>query len=150
MDPNPVALARELADRSPAERETYYAENHVEPALRAEVESLLRNETQAVPVFATGSLLEQRRLGVFEIDGLLGRVLSALRVKRLVVGHTVQKSGINAACNERVYRIDIGLSRYYGTKPAEVLEIQGDAVKVLREKSVEPARAAAAQAVSAP
>ena len=73
MDPNPIALARELADRSPAERETYYAENHVEPALRAAVESLLRNQTQAVPVLATGSQLEQRRLGVFEIDGLLGR-----------------------------------------------------------------------------
>ena len=124
--------------------------------LNAEVSAWMRGERAELPRPMQGDdapvwtrLYGERNPEPTACD-TLGRVLSALRVKRLVVGHTVQQSGINAACNERVYRIDIGLSRYYGTKPAEVLEIQGDAVKVLRVKSVEPARAAAAQAVSAP
>lgn len=42
MDPDMMALFHELADRSPSEREDYYAQRHVPVALRAEVESLLR------------------------------------------------------------------------------------------------------------
>jgi hypothetical protein len=60
----------------------------------------------------------------------LGRVLSALSAQRMVVGHTVQKQGINSACAGKVWRIDVGLSRYYGGKPS-VLEIRGDAVRAL-------------------
>ncbi|MEO6599023.1 MAG: metallophosphoesterase [Polyangiaceae bacterium] len=60
----------------------------------------------------------------------LERVLTALSAKRLVVGHTVQKQGINSACTNRVWRIDVGLSRFYGAKPS-VLEIRGDQVHVL-------------------
>ena len=37
-----MALFRELADLSPAEREDYYARQQVPAAVRAEVESLLR------------------------------------------------------------------------------------------------------------
>jgi len=61
----------------------------------------------------------------------LGRVLSALGVRRMVVGHTVQKAGITSACGERVWRIDVGLSRYYGDGPIQVLEIDGERVRVL-------------------
>ena len=60
----------------------------------------------------------------------LTRVLGALSAKRMVVGHTVQKQGINSACDAKVWRIDVGLSRYYGGKPS-VLEIRGDAVRAL-------------------
>ena len=42
MDPEAIALFRGLADRSPSEREEYYARHKVPAALRAEVESLLR------------------------------------------------------------------------------------------------------------
>ncbi|HTU58669.1 MAG TPA: calcineurin, partial [Polyangiales bacterium] len=58
----------------------------------------------------------------------LGRVLRALSARRLIVGHTVQERGINSACDGRVWRIDVGLSRFYG-KPASVLEIKGDSVR---------------------
>jgi hypothetical protein len=61
----------------------------------------------------------------------LGSVLDALGVARMVVGHTVQKSGITSACGERVYRIDVGLSRYYGEGPIQVLEIAGGVVRTL-------------------
>lgn len=61
----------------------------------------------------------------------LGRVLAALGVRRMVVGHTVQKGGISSACAERVWRIDVGLARHYGDGPIQVLEIAGEQVRVL-------------------
>ena len=41
MDPDAITLFRELADRSPSERQEYYARHQVPVALRGEVESLL-------------------------------------------------------------------------------------------------------------
>jgi hypothetical protein len=61
----------------------------------------------------------------------LGRTLKSVGAKRLIVGHTVQKSGINAACQDRVFRIDVGLSAYYGDNPVQVLEITGSGARVL-------------------
>jgi len=65
-----------------------------------------------------------------DCDGL-ALALSALGVKRMVVGHTPHAEGISAACGERVWRIDSGLSKFYGG-PTEVLEIHGDRVSVLK------------------
>jgi hypothetical protein len=62
---------------------------------------------------------------------VLGQVLDMLRVRRMVVGHTTQRSGITSACGDRVYRIDVGLSRYYGDGPIEVLEIAKGQVRPL-------------------
>jgi len=62
----------------------------------------------------------------------LSRVLARLSAKRLVVGHTVQQQGINSACDGKVWRIDVGLSKHYGNNPASVLEISGDQTRVLR------------------
>ncbi|MBX3187281.1 MAG: metallophosphoesterase [Labilithrix sp.] len=61
----------------------------------------------------------------------LGEALSAMGAKRMVVGHTVQRNGVSPACDGRVWRIDTGLSKFYGGK-LEVLEIRGDAVTVRR------------------
>jgi hypothetical protein len=47
--------------------------------------------------------------------------LAALGVKRMVVGHTVQRE-INAACDGTVWRIDVGLGKLYGG-PIQVLEL---------------------------
>lgn len=63
--------------------------------------------------------------------GELSRVLARLNAKRLVVGHTVQQQGINSACDAKVWRIDVGLSKHYGGNPTSVLEITGDQVRVL-------------------
>jgi hypothetical protein len=60
--------------------------------------------------------------------------LTRMNAKRMVVGHTVQDAGINSACDGRVWRIDTGLSKYFGGK-LEVLELRGDAVKTLRAPS---------------
>jgi hypothetical protein len=62
----------------------------------------------------------------------LATALTALSVKRMVVGHTVQDAGITSACGGALWRIDVGLARHYGG-PIEVLELAAGAPpKVLR------------------
>jgi hypothetical protein len=62
----------------------------------------------------------------------LGRVLTQVGAKRLIVGHTVQKGGIQSACSERLFRIDVGLSAFYGDNPPEVLEVTAQGAHVLK------------------
>lgn len=61
----------------------------------------------------------------------LQRALDATNTKRMVVGHTVQPNGITSACDEKVWRIDVGLAAHYGGAPA-ALEIRGDTVTALQ------------------
>jgi hypothetical protein len=61
----------------------------------------------------------------------LDTVLDRLGVQRMVVGHTVQTTGITAFCGGRVWCIDVGMASYYGGRP-EVLEIRGNVVRSLR------------------
>ena len=68
---------------------------------------------------------------------VLDQVLHQVQVRRMVVGHTVQRGGISQACEGKVWRIDVGLSSHYGG-PLEALVIQGDSVQTLRG-SEEPA-----------
>ncbi len=58
----------------------------------------------------------------------LESALAMIPARRMVVGHTVQRGGISSACGGQVWRIDVGLSRFFGGK-TEVLEIAGDAVR---------------------
>jgi hypothetical protein len=64
---------------------------------------------------------------------VLREALDLAGAARMVVGHTVQRGGVSPACGDRVWRIDVGLSRFYGGKP-EVLEIAGDKVRTIRAK----------------
>lgn len=61
----------------------------------------------------------------------LSSVLERLGMARMVVGHTIQRTGITAFCGGRVWAIDVGMARHYGGRPA-VLEIRGDVVRSLR------------------
>jgi len=61
----------------------------------------------------------------------LSQSLELLQCKRMVVGHTVQDIGINSTCEQKVWRIDVGLCESYGG-PIEILEIRGNNVNVLR------------------
>jgi len=67
---------------------------------------------------------------------LLYETLALLGAERMVVGHTVQESGITSACDERVWRIDVGLSAHYGGTPA-VLELGEGGVRVIENTEVE-------------
>lgn len=53
-----------------------------------------------------------------------GALEEALRMmpgaQRMVVGHTIQEAGINTACGDRVFRIDVGLSQGCGDGAPEV------------------------------
>jgi hypothetical protein len=69
---------------------------------------------------------------------VLEETLAMIPAKRMVVGHTVQRGGISPACGQRVWRIDVGLSSFYGGK-TEVLEIAGDTVRALGKQAVTPA-----------
>ncbi len=60
----------------------------------------------------------------------LAMVLDALGAKRMVVGHTVQKGGITKECNDQVWRIDTGMSAYYGGKP-QALEVTKDGPRII-------------------
>ena len=55
---------------------------------------------------------------------LLERSLQILGARRMVVAHTVQDS-ITSNCDEKVWAIDVGMSRYYGGT-VQVLEIVDD------------------------
>src|SRR5690606_25875873 len=62
----------------------------------------------------------------------LEETLRTLGVSRMVVGHTVQKEGITSACDEKVWRIDVGMARHYGGAPA-VLVIEDGKARVVGE-----------------
>jgi hypothetical protein len=73
-----------------------------------------------------GSPVWTRALGAAEVDCDAAKAaLAALGARRMVVGHTVQPGGINAACGGAVWRIDVGLSKAYGG-PIQVLELTPD------------------------
>jgi hypothetical protein len=59
--------------------------------------------------------------------------LDKLSAKRMVIGHTVQKQGITRDCGDRLWRIDVGMSRYFGG-PLELLAIEREVVRVQRAK----------------
>jgi hypothetical protein len=60
----------------------------------------------------------------------LADVLKKLGAARMVVGHTPQQTGITSACDGALWRIDVGMSSFYGG-PIQVLEIEGGTPKVL-------------------
>lgn len=52
------------------------------------------------------------------LEETLGLVPDA---QRMVVGHTIQEAGINSACGNKVFRIDVGLSAGCGDGEPQVI-----------------------------
>ena len=78
-----------------------------------------------------GVLVPDEHANVTELDA----ELSVLGASRVVIGHTVQERGINAACGGRVWRVDVGLSQAMMSAPSQALEIRRDGgVRVLAER----------------
>lgn len=61
---------------------------------------------------------------------LLREALAILDAKRMVVGHTVQDAP-NPACDGAVWRMDVGMAKHYGGRPA-ALNIEGESVTLLQ------------------
>ena len=88
-------------------------------------------DTPTEALTAEDSPVWTRVWGGTQVDcAALADVLKRLGVKRMVVAHTPQPAGINSQCDGALWRIDTGLSKYYGG-PIEVLEL-GDPPRVLR------------------
>lgn len=64
---------------------------------------------------------------------ILEETLNSLGARRMVVGHTVSKDGISSACDEKVWRIDVGMARHYGGSPA-VLEFRKGVPRIIKNK----------------
>jgi hypothetical protein len=119
---------------------------HIEADLEKineEVRLWMRGKIQDPPAQVTGpdSLVWERRFSKDpgpEDCALLHKALDAVGAKRLVVGHTVQRQGINSACDGMVWRIDVGLAAHYGGKP-QVLQVHKGEVKVLGKAPAPPA-----------
>jgi hypothetical protein len=65
-----------------------------------------------------------------EACAALDEALRLMSAARMVVGHTVQHEGITSACNDKVWRIDVGMAEHYGGS-VQVLEIAGNEVRAL-------------------
>ncbi|MFH1844891.1 MAG: metallophosphoesterase [bacterium] len=65
----------------------------------------------------------------------LAAVLSTLGAQRIIVGHSVQQTGIDSYCDDRVWCIDVGMSHHYGGEP-QVIEIVGETIRILAEEQV--------------
>ena len=63
---------------------------------------------------------------------VLGKTLDMIPgARRMVVGHTPQLGGCNGECDGRIWRIDVGMSFGVVGADPEVLEIDGDEIRVL-------------------
>jgi calcineurin-like phosphoesterase family protein len=108
------------------------------PRINREIKSWMNGERPSAPEIAIaedGPIWTRRYSAAPDVEDckVLGEALSAASAKRMVVGHTPQRGGITSACDDRVWRIDVGLAHFYGGDP-EVLEIVGDTVKKLKKK----------------
>eukprot|EP00752_Nemacystus_decipiens_P001826 g1763.t1 len=73
----------------------------------------------------------------------LEEVLRLTGTKRMIVGHTPQRAGINSAADGQVWRVDTGMTAMIGGRP-EVLEIRGEEMTILTEyKSIPGSKRAA-------
>jgi hypothetical protein len=104
--------------------------------LHGEVRDWLLGKRSEPPALAAAedSPVWTRLYGTEAADcAALDSTLRALGAKRMIVGHTVQPGGISRGCDGKLWRIDVGMSKYYGG-PVQVLKIEGDSVSVLRER----------------
>lgn len=102
----------------------------------------LKDKVSYDMVRARDSLVWLRKFSnkaVEECDcSVLEHVLATIPgARRMIMGHTIQRRGINAVCGDKAVRIDVGLSKGCIDGLPEVLEIRGDSdLRVLRSKRV--------------
>ncbi len=78
---------------------------------------------------AYNGILWNRELSIGSPDcEKLEKILNHFHVNGLIVGHTVQENGVNSKCNNKIWRVDTGMSDAFGqgNKKIQVLEILND------------------------
>ncbi len=137
-------IARELAARNTVVvvGDTVFVHGGLDPTLLSrgidvinrEVRAFLLGEAPLPPALAgENSPVWHRGFALSDDEetcAMLAETLSRVGARRMVIGHTVQRDGIESGCGGRVWRVDVGLARHYGG-PIEVLEIEGEHVEVL-------------------
>jgi hypothetical protein len=142
------SYARVLADRPVIARvgDTIFVHGGVLPKyatdkgiadINASARSWLLGETSSVPkaLVAEDGPVWSRMYSTApgtEECAVLEKALGQLGAKRMVMGHTVQKPAVSPACGEKAWRIDVGMSNFYGG-PVQALELRGDTAKILKE-----------------
>jgi len=110
--------------------------------INSSVQAWLRGEADLPPVLSGSDSPQWTRLYSDDPDSLacevLEETLTALEARRIVMGHTIQRSGITNACDAQAWRIDVALATYYASRTdyggsVEVLGIVGDSVRVLKD-----------------
>jgi len=101
--------------------------------INTETGAWMRNEgPKSTPMAISDSPIWSRHYSDEPSDtdcALLDEVLTRTDTNRMVVAHTVQDN-INPACNDQVWRVDVGMAAYYGGSP-QVLEIVGETVTII-------------------
>ncbi len=103
--------------------------------MNRETKAWLRGESEA-PEFLRGSkspvwLRLYSRDADEDAARTLHETLALIPAKRLLMGHTVQKNGIQFVCDGAAYCLDVGMASHYGGS-VEVLQIIGDEVTILK------------------
>tara|TARA_B100000795_G_scaffold222884_1_gene177914 strand:- start:3382 stop:4272 length:891 start_codon:yes stop_codon:yes gene_type:complete len=77
-------------------------------------------------------ILWNRELAIGNPDcNKLKKVLNHFKVGSMVVGHTVQDQGINSKCENKIWKVDTGMSDAFGTKgKIQVLEILDNGISL--------------------
>lgn len=89
-------------------------------------EEKLYNKSFMDYYMAYNGILWNRELSIGSPDcAKLEKILNHFNVNGLIVGHTVQESGINNKCDKKIWRVDTGMSDAFGNgdKKIQVLEI---------------------------
>lgn len=111
--------------------------------INSSAQAWLRGESDLPPVLSGSDSPQWTRLYSDDPDSsacsVLEDALNALEAKRIVMGHTIQESGIASACGGQAWRVDIAMAEYYASRndyggSVEVLEIVGDSVWVLKDR----------------
>ena len=110
--------------------------------INSSAQAWLRGEADLPSVLSGSDSPQWTRLYSDDPDSsacsVLEEALNALGAKRIVMGHTIQESGIASACGGQAWRVDIGMAEYYASRTeyggsVAVLEIVGDSVRVLKD-----------------
>jgi hypothetical protein len=114
--------------------------HHVEyglERLNSEVRTWLRGDAARPDSILGGESPVWTRRYSDEVDEedceILASVLKMLSAERMIVGHTPQEKRIQSFCDGKVWCIDVGMAAHYGGE-VQVLEIQGDKLKILTEE----------------
>ena len=102
-----------------------YTINYVNKLMRNYLNGNIEKNDSAIQKYfsKSNSVLWDRSLGKEDVNcNEVSSMLNKIDANHIVVGHTPQ-SIINSKCNNKIWRVDVGLSRSLGDNDYQILEI---------------------------